>query len=59
MSDDEMRRAVLEYYREYLEPRAWLSASMGSGVDCLHVNGEEKSVPIIFPTAIGVEKFKN
>jgi hypothetical protein len=44
-----MRRAVLEYYDRFLEPKAFAEELRRSDVGKVFVNAEENSVPFVFP----------
>ena len=44
-----MRRAVLEYYNRFLEPKASAEEIVGNESGRVFVNAEENSVPFVFP----------
>ena len=44
-----MRRAVLEYYDRFLEPKASAEELVGNESGRVFVNAEENSVPFVFP----------
>jgi glycosyltransferase involved in cell wall biosynthesis len=44
-----MRRAVLEYYNRFLEPKAFAEELRRSDCRRVFVNAEENSVPLLFP----------
>ena len=44
-----MRRAVLEYYDRFLEPKAFAEGLRRSDCKRVVVNAEENSVPFVFP----------
>ncbi len=47
-----MRRAVLEYYDRFLEPKAFGEKLLRSESARVLVNAEENSVPLVFPRMV-------
>ena len=54
-----MQEAVRDYYGWFLDPKSFGERFTRTNSTRILLNAEEHSVPLVFPTAIGVEQFIN